>query len=298
MATTFVKNGTNVLVTIGGNDPISAPGNAFISPHPSEEDVIMISEKFNPQARDEAIKIFVSDVTLPVNSGRSDLIVKLSTDFFFRVAAGESEEATDSFYTESEVDALHAIGLQTKYQNDIFKISGVDYEFPVGATSLNSATGVLVDGTMYMVTYNITKARTITGVDFNVATTQASFTADNFNGFSFCSVNKATGELTELTRTANDGNIWKGALNTKCSANFLAAQNIQPGIYAVLFVYNSSAQTTAPTLGTCGTAYSSFHLFNNNVRISALKATQTDLPATVNMSTFSIQSTIHGILLR
>ena len=85
MATTFVKNGTNVLVTIGTNDPISAPGNAFISPHPSEDDVIMISEKFNPQNRDEALKIYVSDVTLPVNTGRADLIAKLSTDFFFRV---------------------------------------------------------------------------------------------------------------------------------------------------------------------------------------------------------------------
>jgi hypothetical protein len=86
MATTFVKNGSNVLVTIGDNDPFSIPGSAFVGPHPSEADVIVISERFDPQNRDAGLKIFVSDVDTPAATDRKDLIEQLSTDFFFRVA--------------------------------------------------------------------------------------------------------------------------------------------------------------------------------------------------------------------
>lgn len=85
MATTFVKNGTNVLVTIG-DAKYSVPGNAFITPHPSEADAILISEKYNPQDR-EALKVFVSEVTTPEATDRNDLIEQLSTDFFFRVGS-------------------------------------------------------------------------------------------------------------------------------------------------------------------------------------------------------------------
>lgn len=85
MATTFVKNGNNVLVYEGDNDPFSVPGSAYVGPHPSEQDAIVISEKFDPQNRESGLKIYVGDVTTPEATDRKDLIEKLSTDFFFRV---------------------------------------------------------------------------------------------------------------------------------------------------------------------------------------------------------------------
>lgn len=88
MATTFVKNGSNVLVTIG-DKVYSVPGAAFITPHPSEEDAILISANYNPQDR-EALKIFVSEVTTPEATDRNDLIETLSTDFFFSTVTGTS----------------------------------------------------------------------------------------------------------------------------------------------------------------------------------------------------------------
>lgn len=136
MATTFVKNGTNVLVTIGANDPISAPGNAFISPHPSEADVIMISEKFNPQNREEALKIYVSEVTVPVATDRKDLIEQLSTDFFFRVSGtGVSTRKYNQSLTglQNDVNTVYStpdqfiLGGSQVFQNGGLLTFGIDY---------------------------------------------------------------------------------------------------------------------------------------------------------------------------
>lgn len=223
--------------------------------------------------------------------------------FFFRKLAISEAEADEKYVQIADgepvdIAAISVASLQSQFQNDILEMSGLNYDFPVGATNINANSGTMVDGTQYFQVYNIKKAKTITGVAFNMVTAQATFTADNFNGLVLYSVNKATGELTELTRTANDGNIWKGAINAKISVDFLVPQNVQPGLYAVGLIYNSSAQTTAVTLATCGTVYSSFHLFNNNIRITSLKAAQTDLPSSVNMSTLTVASTVWGILLR
>jgi hypothetical protein len=90
MATTFVKNGSNVLITIG-TDVTSAPGSAFVKPDPRDENFIVISEKANPQNEADGIRIYVPDVTVPAATNRNDLITQLSTDFFFRVSTGGSD---------------------------------------------------------------------------------------------------------------------------------------------------------------------------------------------------------------
>lgn len=85
MATTFVKNGGNVLIYEGDKDPFSVPGSAYVGPHPSESGAIVISEKFDSQNRENGVKIYVADVETPAASDRKDLIEKLSTDFFFKL---------------------------------------------------------------------------------------------------------------------------------------------------------------------------------------------------------------------
>lgn len=298
MATTFVKNGTNVLVTIGGNDPISAPGNAFITPHPDEADVIMISEKFDPQGRDKAIKIYVSDVTLPVNSGRSDLIVKLSTDFFFRVATGETEEATDSFYTEAEVDNLTYN--RNRIKKDLLYLSGISYLFPVGQQGLMSGGTAMTAGTGYYSAYICDETKTYTSACIQFLTAQANYTGDaaKYNGIVVFRVNMSTFDLTEIARTTNDTEFWKGTISSFNVKNFAATFNVTKGdVLLVACLYNSTAQVTAVTLGTVGTIHSNLYLGLNNFRITASKAALSDF-SNVNMSTLSTGSTCYGVLLK
>jgi hypothetical protein len=86
----------------------------------------------------------------------------------------------------------------------------------------------------------------VTGVGF-LQETQGNYTADNYNGFAIYSVSGTN--YTKIDSTANDGNLWKTAANTSATRAFSAGPHeLNPGIYYVFLVYNSSAQTTAPKI--------------------------------------------------
>ena len=87
---------------------------------------------------------------------------------------------------------------------------------------------------------------TIHGVKWKQGTT-GSYTANNYNGVILCRISNDS--LYVVASSTNDGNIWKGSANTVQSKAFSSSYNAAEGAYFVILVYNSSAQTTAPTIG-------------------------------------------------
>lgn len=138
-------------------------------------------------------------------------------------------------------------------------------------------TGAFTDGRMYFIAVWLEKDATINGVKFYQAT-QGAFTADNNNKVGLYSYSAGTMTLI-ASNTVTDANLWKAASNTWTSKAFTTPYAAVAGLYFVGFLYNSSAQTTAPVLG--GTQIDSLAAqldYTNSAKLSCYINTQTDLP--------------------
>lgn len=83
MATTFLRKGNNVLISINGQN-YSVPATAVIKPDTDNSNIIVISERFWGANSSDGILIAVDDVPGITFANRNELIEKLSSDFFFR----------------------------------------------------------------------------------------------------------------------------------------------------------------------------------------------------------------------
>jgi hypothetical protein len=157
-------------------------------------------------------------------------------------------------------------------------------------------TQTLVDTREYMVPIYLPKAATLTGVKF-VQVTQGNYTADQNNRIGLYSV--AAGVLTLVAECVNDGDFWKSApgVITKAFATPYAAA---AGVYYIGFLYNNSAQTTAPGIGatlTMSANVSALDLANSN-KLSSYFESKTDLvPSTTALSAASVAGQIPFFML-
>lgn len=109
----------------------------------------------------------------------------------------------------------------------------------------------LGDGSARFILIPITEAKTLTTVQYwqSVA---GDYVANNYNGLALFSISGAN--LTLVGSTTDDGNIWKATAATLVTKAFSSPIAVTPGLYALYYLYNSSSQTTAPSLG----AYANF----------------------------------------
>ena len=105
----------------------------------------------------------------------------------------------------------------------------------------------LADGVARFFPVYLAKPQTLTGVQF-YQTIQGNYTADNNNQVGLYTVNAATGVLTRVAVSANNGNIWKQTANTTFKVAFSSTYLANAGVYYIALLYNSSAQTTAPQI--------------------------------------------------
>ncbi len=147
-----------------------------------------------------------------------------------------------------------------------------------------TATSTFIDGQVRFVCVYLPVAATITGVKW-YHIIQGVYTADNYNGVGLYTYSGGT--LTLVASSTNDGNIWKGTGNSWQSKAFSSTYAADAGVYFVCALYNSSAQTTAPTLGV-GTglvnAAASAVDFTNGAKLSSTVSALTALPATQAMT--------------
>jgi hypothetical protein len=149
--------------------------------------------------------------------------------------------------------------------------------------STPSASTAMTDGQVKFFAVYLPKAATLTGVKF-IQTVQGSYTSDNYNGIGLYTY--SAGTLTLVASTTDDGNLWKGTSSTVQSKAFSSTYAAAAGLYYVGFLYNSSAQTTAPsilqfTLGNAGAVTADF---TNSAKLNGTLAAQNTLPSSQAMS--------------
>lgn len=158
---------------------------------------------------------------------------------------------------------------------------------PLGAPGLiaNATSRALNDGEFVIHPIYIDQDITITGVKW-WQVTQGVYTADNNNRIGLYSYSGGT--LTLVASCADDGTLWKGASNSFQTKAFSASYAASAGLYFIGMLYNSSAQTTQPTIGVyTASAYSgsaSTHDFTNSAKFAGTLAGQTNLPSPQLMS--------------
>ncbi|MBV5334822.1 MAG: hypothetical protein JZU49_03345 [Sulfuricurvum sp.] len=213
--------------------------------------------------------------------------------FFFRVggvSSSDTELATDTFYTETEIDALLKRDALSGYQffNPDIKI------LPLGLGDVMASPYTIVDGTLFLVACVVYKPTTINKFCW-VLQTQGAFTGDNENKLAIYSVSGTT--YTKVAETASDENIWKTAATALGSKSLAAPVTLQPGAYFIAGLWNAASTTTAPALYQLGSiSVSSQRLFGTTGhRLCSTLAAQTTMPATVANGTTSAGGVIPGI---
>lgn len=134
----------------------------------------------------------------------------------------------------------------------------------------------LTDGQCFLTGIYIDRDTIVTGVRFAMATI-GDYTADNNNRIGLYKV--SGGNATLVASTANNGDLWKGAQYSWIQHAFSSPYNAEKGAYYIGFIYNNSAQTTAPAVYAGEiTNLSNMGSFFNEVRIKGTISNITDLP--------------------
>jgi hypothetical protein len=159
--------------------------------------------------------------------------------------------------------------------------------------------GAIGDGTIRLVPVYVPVSATITGVRFFQGT-QGAYTADNYNGVGLYS--QSSGTLTLQASSTNDGNIWKGTTNTWQTKAFTTPFSASGGTtYYVAALYNTSAETTPPTIG-CSPSLSNVSTsalidFTNNNKLSVTFSSQTSLASPLALSSSGTSNIMYGLFL-
>lgn len=163
--------------------------------------------------------------------------------------------------------------------------SNVQYSNYVGGSVTSTSS---IDQQLRLQSVFIPKTSIITNVGWRVGGTLGNYTADEYNGIGVYSMNNTTGDLTLLGKTANDATIWsRFDINTYGNKNFESPITLEKGIYFLAYLYNNSAQVTAPSLATAAAAgfgtLSDMVAFNTptNTFLAGFIASQVSLPVTI-----------------
>jgi nitrogen fixation protein len=167
-------------------------------------------------------------------------------------------------------------------------IKGVNLTCPtfasLSATSLGSGVG------RYM-SYYLPQAATITGVKF-FQQNAGNYTGNNYNGVGLYSFSGGT--LTLVASTTNDTEFWKSS--TWITKPFSSTYSAAAGMYYLFALYNSSAQTTAPTILFNGYSSNNFPAidFTNSTKLGGTSGSGTIALPTPTIAMTSINGSTSG----
>jgi hypothetical protein len=115
--------------------------------------------------------------------------------------------------------------------------------------------------------------------------TKGVFTADQNNKLGLYSF--SSGTFTKVAETANDEYLFKNTSQRWRGGNLTASYNATAGVYAVVALYNNSAQTTQPSLGSLpvmpNVEYGKFWS-GGSIKLGFHKWGYDDLPASFTMA--------------
>lgn len=154
----------------------------------------------------------------------------------------------------------------------------------------SNTTPALVDGTIYYNMVVVTDSTLLTSFQYSLSAS-GNFTGDNNNVIGIYSFANPT--FTKIGNTATEaaGAKWKVGTGLVSTSALVTPVWLAPGKYAIMYLYNSSAQTTAPSVYGLSLPYvlilatglpNTFYPFG-----ISNAATYTDLPATITNAAFS-----------
>lgn len=146
----------------------------------------------------------------------------------------------------------------------------------------------LITGRCQFIAYYLPKATTITGVKW-YQNTKGNYTSSDYNGVGLYTYSGGT--VTLVASSTNDGNIWQTASSaTWTSKAFSSTYSASKGIHFIALLYNSSAQTTAPAIGSAASVQggSVGYDFTNSAKILSYVNFKLSFPSTQAMSGTSI----------
>ena len=190
-----------------------------------------------------------------------------------RKVNGISFDATADITTDNDLVVYAALGSPILAQT-------VNQRLEYANTSTN-----MVDGQIKYEGVYLPKAATLTGIKVYVRVLGA-YTGDNNNRVGLYSYSGGT--LTLVASSTNSGTLWTSAANAIQTIPFSSTYAAAAGLYFVGFIYNQSAQTTAPALAS-GVALNNLAMtstamgFTNSAKLHGT-STGTDIPASIAMS--------------
>jgi hypothetical protein len=138
------------------------------------------------------------------------------------------------------------------------------------------------------------KNETISGFKFRIQISGV-FVGNNNNKAGAYELNPATGLLTKRAESANAETIWKQSTAILNTVSFVTPYAFTAGVIYFAFLYCRSSQTTAPSIlrasANSPDQYAGVSLdFPNSIKLYGSLSSQTDLPATVNMSSIAVST--------
>lgn len=224
-------------------------------------------------SRASAGKIAVEGATLLDTTNISDTAFASSWDGVTTISPSKNS-VYDQFILSTPDTSLKA-----------YKLLGSSIlAMPPGLNVLsNTTTSNLTSATALFIAVYLPNDATITGVKW-FQNTQGAYTADQNNYVALYSY--SAGTLTQVAISVNDGNIWKATTSTWSSKAFSSTYAASAGIYFIGVLYHSSAQTTAPAIGTAAGNFGTVPAvdFTNSATLYSSLAAQTTLPTPQLMS--------------
>lgn len=214
-----------------------------------------------------------SNVTVSTISGNAGTATALQTS---RKINGSSFDGSADITTDNDLLAYTALGSPILAQT-------VNQRLEYSNTST-----ALVDGQIKYEAVYLPKAATLTGIRVYVRTL-GSYTGDNNNRIGLYTYSGGT--LTLVASSINSSSLWTAAANAAQIIPFSSTYAAAAGLYFVGFIYNNSAQVTAPTLAS-GTALNNLVMastamgFTNSAKLHGT-STGTDLPSSIAMSSIT-----------
>lgn len=161
-----------------------------------------------------------------------------------------------------------------------------------GSLSQVNTGGVMVDRSIRLIPVNLLSNETITGINYLISIA-GDYTADAYNGVGLYTY--SAGIYTLVASSTNDGDIWKGTINTFHSKVFTTPYNAVKGLYYVAMLWCRSAVVAVPQIA-CGPSNGGFTAtasadFTNGAKTISILAGQTSFPATITASATAVSAT-------
>jgi hypothetical protein len=155
----------------------------------------------------------------------------------------------------------------------------------VGFRDVNTSHST-VDGSCRCTLSYLPRDTTITGLRYFL-TTAGAITGENNNKFAIYTVNTTTLLATLAASSANDETYFEGSANTLETVPFTSPYSATRGWYLMCYLYNISAAAVAPVFaaGTQHDIFNNAFWFSNGLTTNYSVPTQTDIPATIDLTT-------------